>query len=186
MKWKVTCCVFEVDDGACLKDAVSRLDVACRPPLTDFGTNKPNVDFADFFWSATGAGRAGPAQPSPAPLTHSRTVLAGLAAVQHGSELASPQGNAAGLIQLCGSLNLGEKKRASGLTPVAGPFMGGLHVLAALRSPRVSSRCPKTSGCWIGKIGNRSYVINSFFLTTGDFVYLLPLELEKPLASFHV
>lgn len=67
MKWKVTCCVFEVDDGACLKDAVSRLDVACRPPLTDFGTNKPNVDFADFFWSATGAGRAGPARPSPAP-----------------------------------------------------------------------------------------------------------------------
>lgn len=90
MKWKVTCCVFEVDDGACLKDAVSRLDVVSDR----FWNQQTKCWFCRFFlvsnrgWTC----RPSPAQPSPAPLTHSRTVLAGLAAVQHGSELASPQG----------------------------------------------------------------------------------------------
>lgn len=180
MKWKVTCCVFEVDDGACLKDAVSRLDVVSDR----FWNQQTKCWFCRFFlvsnrgWTC----RPSPAQPSPPHSQQNGSSGAGGRAAWERA-LFPP---AAGLIQLCGSLNLGEKKRASGLTPVAGPFMGGLHVLAALRSPRVSSWCPKTSGCWIGKIGNRSYVINSFFLTTGDFVYLLPLELEKVLASFHV
>lgn len=106
-----------------------------------FGNQQANCWFYRFFWSTSGA-------PPPHRRSYdTRTVPPGLAAVQQRARERArfPRGELS-------SPDLAwwkfEKKRASGLTPVAGPFMGGLRVLAALRSPRLSSRCPKTSGWW--------------------------------------